>query len=296
MKMSDRHNERMIGYKELIDNRLDTCLSGDRLPQESLREAMRYSLLGGGKRLRGILTLEFCRVSGKPPETALEFACGVEMMHAYSLIHDDLPSMDNDDYRRGRLSCHKAFGEWQALLAGDALQAEAFNTVMRAKLPPENIVIAAGVLGSASGFEGMCGGQYLDIIYKDKTLSVDDVSTIHSLKTAALIMAACVMGCAAAGSTEEQALAAARYGASIGMAFQVRDDILDLEGIFEELGKLSGSDAKNGKSTFATLLGPQRCKEIIQKETQTAKAAVDGAYKDTEFLKWLADWMAERTK
>ncbi|NLO47112.1 MAG: polyprenyl synthetase family protein [Clostridiales bacterium] len=296
MKMNDQYSKQLSGYKEQIDRRLEGYLSGITLPQEPLLEAMRYTLLNAGKRLRGIMTLEFCRVSGKPAALALDLACGVEMMHAYSLIHDDLPVMDNDDYRRGKLSNHKVFGEWQALLAGDALQTEAFNAVLRAKLPPESVVIAASVLGSASGFEGMCGGQYLDIVNEDKTLSLDEVSTIHSLKTAALIMAACVMGCAAAGSTEEQALAAAKYGASVGIAFQIRDDVLDLEGIFEELGKLSGSDTKNGKSTFATLLGTDRCEEIIQKETQTAKAAVDGVYADTGFLHWLADKMAGRTK
>jgi geranylgeranyl diphosphate synthase type II len=152
MKRNDRYFEQLSAFKQMTDLRLDHHMQGERLPQERLREAMRYSLLDGGKRLRAILTLEFCRVSGKSPETALDFACGIEMLHAYSLIHDDLPCMDDDDYRRGRLSNHKAFGEQLALLAGDALQAEAFSTVLRSGLPAENVVIAAGVLGNAAGY------------------------------------------------------------------------------------------------------------------------------------------------
>lgn len=281
-------------YKSLIEQRLDMCLSGEKLPQETLREAMRYSLLAGGKRIRPVLTLEFCRISGEPAELALDFACAVEMLHTYSLIHDDLPCMDNDDFRRGKPTNHKVFGQWQALLAGDALQAEAFNTALRANLPAERIVIAAGVLSGAAGYEGMCGGQFLDVIGADKELSENELSTICSLKTAALFMAACVMGCAAAGSSEEQALAAARYGALLGMAFQMRDDILDMKGSFEQLGKLAGSDIRNKKTTFATQLGLEKCKQNIQNQTASAKEAVDAAFSETCFLKWIADELIGR--
>ena len=270
-------------YKLLIEQRLDMCLSGERLPQETLREAMRYSLLAGGKRIRPVLTLEFCRISGEPPELALDFACAVEMLHTYSLIHDDLPCMDNDDFRRGKPTNHRVFGQWQALLAGDALQAEAFNTALRANLPAERIVIAAGVLGGAAGYEGMCGGQYLDIIGEDKELSEDELNTICSLKTAALFMAACVMGCAAAGSTEEQALAAARFGALLGMAFQLRDDILDLEGSFDQMGKPTGSDIKNKKSTFATKLGIEKCRNAIESQTSLARRPLTGLFPKPDF-------------
>lgn len=282
-------------YKSMIEQRLDGCLSGEKLPQEVLRDAMRYSLLAGGKRIRPIMTLEFCRLSGKPPQQALDLACSVEMLHTYSLIHDDLPCMDNDDFRRGRPTNHRVFGEWQALLAGDALQAEAFNMILKANLPAENIVIAAGVLAGAAGYEGMCGGQYLDVAGANKDLTEEELSSICSLKTAALFMAACVMGCAAAGSTEEQALAAAKYGAFLGVAFQMRDDVLDLEGSFNELGKLSGSDQRNGKVTFATKLGIARCKEMISGHTEAAKEAIDSAFTGTDFLKQLADELVGRS-
>lgn len=282
-------------YKSLIEQRLDRCLAGDKLPQETLRDAMRYSLLAGGKRIRPVLTLEFCRISGGAPELALDFACAIEMLHTYSLIHDDLPCMDNDDYRRGKPTNHKVFGEWQALLAGDALQAEAFGTVLKANLPAERIVIAAGVLSGAAGYEGMCGGQYLDLAGADGELSEEELKTISSLKTAALFMAACVMGCAAAGSSEEHALAAARYGALLGMAFQIRDDILDLEGSFEKLGKLTGSDIKNKKSTFATQLGIEKCERMIKDQTASAKEAIDAVFPETSFLKWIADELAGRS-
>ena len=202
--------------------------------------------------------------------------------------------MDNDDFRRGKPTNHRVFGQWQALLAGDALQAEAFNTALRANLPAERIVIAAGFRRRCRLW-GMCGGQYLDIIGEDKELSEDELNTICSLKTAALFMAACVMGCAAAGSTEEQALAAARFGALLGMAFQLRDDILDLEGSFDQMGKPTGSDIKNKKSTFATKLGIEKCRNASESQTSLAKEAVDRAFSETGFLKWIADELALRT-
>ena len=282
-------------YKTLVDQALARCFAcEDGYPLKGLAEAMRYSLLAGGKRIRPMLVLEFCRISGGDVKSALPVACGIEMLHTYSLIHDDLPCMDNDDLRRGRPTNHVVYGECTATLAGDALQAEAFGSILRSGLPAERKARCAELLANAVGLDGMCGGQYLDMLGEGKALTEEELNAINTRKTGALLIAACTMGVAAGGGTEEQIEAAARYGAALGAAFQIRDDMLDVLSTEEELGKPIGSDAQEKKNTYMTLLGGEECQRRIEKLNAAAKEALNGVFEDTGFLYSLADSLAVR--
>lgn len=284
-------------YKKYIESALEKSFKGaENLPLAGLAEAMRYSLLAGGKRIRPMLVLEFCRISGGDIEAALPAACGIEMLHTYSLIHDDLPCMDNDDLRRGRPTNHKVYGECVATLAGDALQAEAFRTVLSAELPAECRANCAEILASAVGLDGMCGGQYLDMLWEGRKLDEQELTEINSRKTGALLTAACQMGVAAAGGTQLQLDAAGHFGAAIGMAFQIRDDMLDVLSTAEELGKPIGSDAQENKNTYMALMGEEGCHKTIENLTAFAKSVLDEAFDDTAFLHELADVLATRNK
>lgn len=264
------------------------------LSYDGLLESMHYSLTAGGKRIRPMLVLEFCRISGGNIEKTLPVACAIEMLHTYSLIHDDLPCMDNDALRRGKPTNHVVYGECTATLAGDALQAEAFGTIARSQLPAEARVTCVEILADAVGSDGMCAGQYLDMVGEHKLLSEDELNDINSRKTGSLLTAACRMGVAAAGGNEAMLEAAAQYGACVGAAFQIRDDILDVISTSEELGKPIGSDAQEHKNTYMTLLGEYKCMQMIEKLTDQAKNAVAGAFEDTKFLCELADSMVTR--
>jgi len=257
-----------------------------------LQEAMNYSLLAGGKRVRPILTLEACRICGGEVRDALPFACGVEMVHTYSLIHDDLPAMDNDDLRRGRPTNHKVFGEAAAILAGDALLTEAFFALSQAELPPERIVQAAACLSTRAGHLGMVGGQALDMEEKERT--VPELEQLQSLKTGALLQAAAELGCIAAGGTPEQRQALSTYAEKLGRAFQIRDDMLDVAGEQQYLGKPIGSDRERGKSTFASLLGLDACAGLVEKLTAQAEEALT-TFEQREFFVWLARRLAQRS-
>lgn len=281
-------------YKALIDTKLAEYFRADDMPQAGLFEAMRYSLNAGGKRIRPILVLEFCRITGGNCDKALPVACAIEMLHTYSLIHDDLPCMDNDDLRRGKPTNHVVYGECTATLAGDALQAEAFGTILRSALPAESRAECARILADAVGADGMCGGQFLDMIGENKLLTADELDEINSRKTGALLIAACTMGVAAAGGNEKQSEAARRFGAAIGAAFQIRDDMLDVISTSEQLGKPIGSDAQEHKNTYMALYGAERCMKMIEKLTEVAKAALNEAFDDTAFLCDLADSMVTR--
>ena len=282
-------------YRALIEAALEKTFA-DRggTPQAGLYEAMRYSLLAGGKRIRPMLTLEFARISGGDIDEAMPVACAVEMLHTYSLIHDDLPCMDNDDLRRGRPTNHKVYGECVATLAGDALQAEAFNTILSCSLPTERRAACAQILAGAVGADGMCGGQYLDMLGEGKSLTEQELTEINSRKTGALLVAACQMGAAAAGGTEAQLAAAGHFGAALGMAFQIRDDMLDVLSSTEELGKPIGSDAQEHKNTYMALMGEKGCRETVEKLTEFAKGVLSEAFEDTAFLCALADALATR--
>lgn len=282
-------------YKNMVDTELETyfCTDGD-FPLKGLADAMRYSLLAGGKRIRPMLVLEFCRITGGDIQAALPIACAIEMLHTYSLIHDDLPCMDNDELRRGKPTNHVVYGECTATLAGDALQAEAFGTILRSSLPAERKAACAELLAGAVGLDGMCGGQYLDMLGEGKKLSEQELTEINSRKTGALLVAACQMGVAAAGGSEAELAAAGHFGAAIGMAFQIRDDMLDVLSTDEELGKPVGSDAQENKNTYMVLLGEEGCTKTIDKLTEFAKNILNEAFSDTAFLCGLADSMAKR--
>lgn len=282
-------------YKAKIDAALDKYFkTSEDYPIKGLADSMRYSLLAGGKRIRPMLVLEFCRISGGDVDAALPVACAIEMLHTYSLIHDDLPCMDNDELRRGRPTNHVVYGECTATLAGDALQAEAFGTILRSKLPAERRALCAECLADGVGLDGMCGGQYLDMLGEGKKLTEDELNEINSRKTGALLTAACRMGVAAGGGNEKMMEAAIQYGAAIGAAFQIRDDMLDVLSTNEVLGKPVGSDKQENKNTYMALLGKDKCAEMIQRLTSYAKTALKGAFEDTDFLCDLADSLANR--
>lgn len=288
-------NMNISEYRAYIEVALDKCFLdfGD-MPQARLAEAMRYSLLAGGKRLRPILVLEFCRISGGDIKKALPVACAVEMLHSYSLIHDDLPCMDNDDLRRGKPTNHKVYGECTAVLAGDALQAEAFGTILRSELPAERKAACAEILAGAVGLDGMCGGQYLDMTGEGKPLTENELNDINSRKTGALIVASCQMGVAAADGDSKRIEAAGIFGAALGAAFQIRDDMLDALSTDEELGKNVGSDAREQKNTYMALYGEEKCAEMVRRLTDHAKIVLSEQFEDTDFLLALADSLTER--
>ena len=284
-------------YRQHIDEALDKCfLLPKDLPQAGLAEAMRYSLLAGGKRIRPMLVLEFCRIAGGDVESALPVACAIEMLHTYSLIHDDLPCMDNDELRRGKPTNHVVFGECTATLAGDTLQAEAFGTILRCGLPVERKAACAEILAGAVGLDGMCCGQYLDMLWEGRSLTERELTEINSRKTGALLAAACQMGVAAAGGTERMLECAGHFGAAIGMAFQIRDDMLDVLSTEEELGKPIGSDSQENKNTYMVLMGREGCEKTIAKLTAFSKSILSEAFDDTAFLCELADALSVRDK
>ena len=281
---------RMSAYREAVEVYLNGCFTED-LPQKRLFEAMRYSLLAGGKRIRPVLTLEFCRVCGGDWKQAVPTAAAVEMVHTYSLIHDDLPCMDNDDYRRGKLTNHKVFGEATAVLAGDALLTAAFETLAESGAEDGVIVRAVKTLGAAAGALGMVGGQVLDLAAEREAPDAARVQVLQDLKTGALIRAACCCGVAAGGGSAEAYDAAARYGTALGLAFQIRDDMLDVTGDAKTLGKAVHVDANKG--TFVRLYGLERCAAMIAAEGEKAVAAL-GAFADTAFLEELVRRLAVR--
>ncbi len=262
---------------------------------DRLVEAMRYSLLAGGKRIRATLCLEFCRLCGGAPEQALPFACALEMVHAYSLIHDDLPCMDNDDMRRGKPSCHIVFGEAEAMLAGDALQALAFKTALSARdVSPRAVVQAAKTLAACAGYEGMCGGQAMDLEAERIPSNLQTLTETDAGKTGQMIRAAAVMGCLAANAEQTRIDAAQQYADEIGLVFQMVDDVLDVTATEEELGKPIGSDEQQHKTTYVTLFGVEKTMEYAAVHTRRAKDALAVFGADATFLTELADWLLNR--
>ena len=284
---------RMAHYQTMIEEYLAPLCARTDVPYRRLLESMRYSVLAGGKRLRPMLALEFCRLCGGDVEAALGAACSLELLHTYSLIHDDLPCMDDDDLRRGKPSNHKVFGESTAVLAGDALQALAFETVLTSPLPPERALRCAQLLAEAAGHEGICGGQQLDLEWEGRALSRAELMEIHLRKTSALIRAACRIGVAAAGGSPEQDNAAARYADALGLAFQIRDDMLDVIGDEATFGKPIGSDREEEKTTFVDLLGLSGCTQEISRLTDEAIASL-ACFDDTSFLTALSRSMETR--
>ena len=261
---------------EALRRAVDEALARYFLPAgdgaDGLRQAMSYSALAGGKRIRPVLCLEFCRVCGGNTAPALPVACGVEMLHTYSLIHDDLPCMDDDDLRRGRPTSHLVFGEGTAVLAGDCLQAEAFRSVCAADLPPASRCRCLELLARAAGIDGICGGQFMDLAPGEA--DADTLSATDLRKTASLMGAACAMGAAAAGAGEELVSAAESFGLALGMAFQCRDDLLDNDG-------------------FCRLLGQEKCQALTELYTEKALELLS-AFEDTAFLRALTEELSGR--
>lgn len=280
-------------YREYVESYLKEHYDAlNDQPQKLLFDAMQYSLTAGGKRLRPILAFEFCRICGRDWKEAAPFAAAIEMIHTYSLIHDDLPCMDNDDYRRGRLTNHKVYGEGMAVLAGDALLTDAFGIAASAQLPdPGDMATAIGVLSECAGSLGMVGGQVLDIMSEERELTEQEVLDIQNRKTGCLISAACALGVIAGGGSEKQYDAACQFAAGLGLAFQIRDDMLDVIGTLEELGKATGVDTQ--KNTFVKLYGLERCEELVASYTNYAIDALN-SFSDTAFLKELAKSLTER--
>ena len=287
------YQETYQAYLTAVEDYLSTLFLGDR-PYGQLQEAMRYSLLSGGKRVRPVLTCAFADLFGGEWKRAVPLGCALELIHTYSLIHDDLPCMDDDDLRRGKPTCHKVYGETLAVLAGDALQPEAFALLAGAEgLSAQQRIDAVAVLSRAAGADGMVAGQVLDLdgVCRNR----EQVELLHSLKTGAMIAAAAELGCVAADASAGQRSAAREYALALGLAFQIRDDMLDVIADQGEFGKPIGSDREEGKTTFVDLIGLEGCQREVAACTQRAKAAL-ADFPGNEFLLELADRLAERRK
>ena len=286
----------LTGYKSLIDKELDRLLTYPPCKQQRLTEAMRYSVNAGGKRIRAILTLEFARLCGGSTEAALPAACAIELLHAFSLIHDDLPSMDNDDMRRGKPSCHIAFDEGTALLAGDALAIYPFSLIadsVNHGVTPENALKMSALLSENAGHMGMTGGQQIDTQFD--SLTPDGLLQMYELKTSRLIQTAAAFGCLSANADDKAVSAASEYGKNLGLAFQIVDDILDMIGDSAEIGKPTGSDARNSKKTYPSLVGVEPARKTAEQLTNQAMTLLD-AFPDSDFLRQLTIKLLDRNK
>ena len=285
------YEERYGEYQEAIEKYLDGLFTAQK-PYSQLYEAIRYSILGGGKRIRPVLTLEFARLGGINWRLALPFACALELVHNYSLIHDDLPCMDDDDLRRGKPTTHKVYGETLAILAGDALQPEAFRLILEAPaLSGERKMDAMRVLLNACGADGMVAGQVLDTLCPIE--NTEQLRHMEELKTGCMIAAAAELGCAASGMNAGMRNLAVQYAKDLGLAFQIRDDMLDVEGDAAVFGKPIGSDKEEGKFTFVDALGIEGCRAEVARLTEEAKSVVRH-WADSDFLVTLADKLAGR--
>lgn len=277
---------------KVIDKSLDLYLPEIENPQSVIYTSMRYSVFAGGKRLRPILMWEAAKIFGKDWDCVKEFACALEMIHTYSLIHDDLPAMDNDDLRRGMPTNHIKFGEDIAILAGDALLNKSFEVAI--KSDNINALKSLKILSESSGTEGMIGGQVVDLQSEGKTIGLDELQYIHSLKTGALIRCACTIGAILAGADESAVNAMDEYAKNLGIAFQIRDDILDVKGNAETLGKPIGSDEESDKNTYVKLCGIEKSEELVKEYSQKAKNALSPFGNKADFLLKLTDYLIDR--
>ena len=284
-------------YIDAIENELENCCNEFFYDDSQVAQAARYSLLKAGKRIRAVLLFLTAEMCGMNWREKLRLACGVEMVHCYSLIHDDLPCMDNDDMRRGMPSCHIKFGEEYALLAGDGLLTAAFGVIADSDIAaekPEVAIKAISALSRLSGVCGMIGGQEIDLTYENKSAPLSVLEVLDSLKTGALIRCAAYLGVISACNDENYLNAADIYAKNIGHAFQIVDDILDVIGDEKALGKPIGSDAQSGKSTYVSLLGLEKSREYAEKLTDDAVAALNVFGDESEFLKELAYSLIKR--
>lgn len=281
----------------MVEEALEVALPQQDGPETRVVEAMRYSLFAGGKRLRPILCLAASEAVGGDLKTAMPAGCALEMIHTYSLIHDDLPAMDDDDLRRGKPTNHKVFGEAIAILAGDGLLTEAFVLLSDYNsLLPERAVQVIGVIAEAASYRGMVGGQVVDILSQNKRADLETVQQMHSRKTAALIAAATESGALTGKGSEAQVAALGRYGRAIGLAFQIADDILDIEGDTELLGKTTGADEARGKVTYPAAVGLERSRQTANEMVNDALAALEGFDDRANPLRSLANYIITRKK
>ena len=289
--------ERLADYAEMTAEALEKYLPQTDCLQKRVIEAARYSLSAGGKRLRPALVMEFCRVCGEEPETALPVACAIEMLHTFSLIHDDLPCMDDDDLRRGKPSCHKAFGEDIAVLAGDALAMLPYQIIaeagLRRALPKDAALKLISLLGELSGVRGMIGGQTLDLQNEGRKPDVPIILEMYRMKTGALLEFSCRAGCIVAGAGADKQLVAGSFGQRLGLAFQIIDDILDITADEKLLGKPVGSDLEEGKYTYVAAVGLEKARERAAVLTAQAREAL-AEFPDNEFLLELTEMLLNR--
>ncbi len=286
----------LVERRQLVQEALARSLPPPDTYPPAVHQAMHYSLFAGGKRLRPILVLAAGEAVGSPPEPLLPAACAVEFIHTYSLIHDDLPAMDNDDYRRGRPTCHKVYGEAIALLAGDALLTQAFEVLSRipATIPPERILRATGELAAAAGSRGLIGGQVVDMEAEGQPVTLEKVNYIHNHKTGSLIRACLRLGGILGGAGEEQLTLLTRYGEALGLAFQITDDLLDITGDFSQTGKQGGVDAARGKATYPACLGVEASRQKAGKLCAEAGACARALGPAAEPLELLAGYVLTR--
>lgn len=289
-------------WVEQVNTALDNYIELKGTPEKTIYEAMKYSLNAGGKRLRPILVLATGEIFGGRAEDVLPYACAIEMIHTYSLIHDDLPAMDNDDYRRGKLTNHKVFGEAVAILAGDALLNYAFEIIMKdmvkkseGQITITNKANSANIIAKASGATGMIGGQIIDLQSEGKQISQELLEYMHKCKTGALIKAPILASAALFNADEEDFKALEFFAEKLGLAFQIKDDILDIEGDLKTLGKMTGSDIANGKSTYVSILGIEESKRMLKSITKEASKRLGDRFGNrAEFLQSLADYLVIR--
>ena len=291
-------------FKEILKNKIDYVenLLQEYMPkeegyQETIMKAMNYSLKAGGKRLRPILTLESCKIVGGKEEDAIPFAMAIEMIHTYSLIHDDLPALDNDDLRRGKPTNHKVFGEGMATLAGDALLNYAYEVMLSSSINRENphkYLRAIYEIATHAGIYGMIGGQVVDVESENKVIEKEKLDFIHLNKTAAMIVGCMRAGAIIGDSTEEELKKITKYGRNIGLSFQIVDDILDITGDEEKLGKPIGSDIENHKSTYPSLLGLEKSRQIARQLIEEGKSSIEGLSSEVDFLNQLGDYIISR--
>ena len=298
--MADNFKERFSQAVKETETVVYSYLPEETGHQKTIFEAMNYSVKAGGKRLRPLLMREVYRLFGGNGPEIEPFMAAMEMIHTSSLIHDDLPCMDNDDMRRGKPSNHKVYGENYALLAGDGLLTKAFETALSSEafrnVGMERAAYAAAVLARCAGEHGMVGGQCIDLATENRTVSLDELCEKDTGKTANLIMAACMMGCIAAGANETQINAAKEYALHIGLAFQIRDDILDVTGDAKELGKNIGVDAQNARCTYVSILGVEKAQALVDEHTEKALHTLDAFDADSTFLHEFAEKLATRSK
>lgn len=290
--------EKYQSYVNMIEENLLRSIPDGNHYCGLLKEAMTYSLMAGGKRLRPVLALAASEMFDTPPQEVIPFGCAIEMIHTYSLIHDDLPAMDNDDYRRGKPTNHKVYGEAMAILAGDALLNLAYETMLTDAAASNSMrkLKAAGVVAQYAGALGMVGGQVIDLKSEGKTIEGDRLKTMHRLKTGALIKAPVEAAAIISGADDRELELLCGYAANLGLAFQIKDDILDVEGTVENMGKKPGNDSSCNKSTYVTMFGLDQSKELLCKVTDEGIACLDSFGGKAQFLRELALSLVERDR